>query len=173
MLRCGCYVFNLPTGLFLSGLIAAITAWALLYTAFVRIPFEAALEGRGVEATGEITAFGEPYRPYRRGTKSVRHQRVYYTFEDATGARHHGDIALNRRRTRNWAVGRLFSVRYLPDAPHRHRISLQIINTGREGLAIGFGLLSAALTAMFVLLLRSPSDWSGPRIWPIISRTLS
>ncbi|MEM8935371.1 MAG: DUF3592 domain-containing protein [Pseudomonadota bacterium] len=164
-------VLNMPSGLFLTLVAFVIVCVSTGHTLLVRIPFEDALDARGVETQAEITGFSEPFKTRRRA-RGERSQKVFFQYTDRRGEVFEAEIVKNRRKVRRMALGDQFTVRYLPEAPWRHRPSIQTINEGREAVKLGAigALLLIPLGAFFIL--RAPSHWSGPRLWPPFSDEL-
>lgn len=164
-------VFNMPYGLFLTVAAMIIVIVSTGHTLLVRIPFENALNARGVETQAEITSFSAPFKQRRR-TRGSRSQRVYFYYYDQHGEKFEANIVKNRTHVQHMKVGERFAVRYLPEAPWRHRPAIQTINEGRDALKLGIigFFVTVSLGSFFIL--RAPRHWSGPRIWPVFSDDL-
>lgn len=164
-------VFNMPYGLFLTIIAMVITAVSLGHTLIVRIPFEKALDEHGLTATAHITGFSEPFKTRWRA-RGERSQKIYFRFQDRRGASFRGTVIKNRRQVRKMKVGETFTVRYLPEDPRQHRASVMTINKGHEAVTLSLVGLIFLLGLSGFFIWRAPPNWSGPRLWPILSDDL-
>lgn len=164
-------IFNTPYRLFLFGCLTPLLIGGCFWIWLVSMPILGELEAKGETAQAEVTWVGEPYWVWGRSNYSRGGWRIdmRYHYETRDGLRVEDEKTFVKQNATNLRVGRTFDVVYLPDDPSVHDSNY---GNGYAGLGMIYALLPMIAVCAFMTVFlwrRCPPDWTGPKLWPLIS----